>query len=360
MGSKFDDSLDRLKELSEYRFSPAPLHGRFRAKLDANENWHIPEESLRRIIREAATQVDAREYPTGITGELQAALAKHLRIPAESIIPTQGADQGIDLLSQTFLRRDDKALIVGPTYSFYQLRAAIAEAQCVEIDMNKDLSLPVESILDQSKDASVVFVCSPNNPTGNQFSASEVTQVCDGFSGLVVLDEAYVDFAQDSLMHAVINLKNLVVLRTFSKAFGLANLRLGFIIANPEWAQLLLDRAQYPYPISSLVAAIAIQLLKEFQLVEKGVVSLKKERTWLFEQLRKIEGVKALDSQANFILANLPVEVEEAQEQLLERGIAVKKIGRVLDLPNCVRVTVGTLEMNSIFLDSLKEVLKNA
>jgi histidinol-phosphate aminotransferase len=360
MGSKFDDSLVRLKELSEYRFPPRPKQGGFRAKLDANENWHIPAETLRRAMSQAATQVDAREYGTGTTQRLQRAIAEHLHISPESIIPTEGADQGIDLLSRVFLRRGDRALIVGPTYSFYRLRAAIAEAQCIEIEMNKDLSLPVDSILSQSKETSAVFVCSPNNPTGNQFDTKELMRVCDGFSGVVILDEAYVEFAQESLVHETANRENLVILRTFSKAFGLANLRLGFIVANPELAQLLLDRVQYPYPISSLVAEVAIHLLKEFQPVERGIESLREERTLLLEQLRKIKGIKALDSQTNFILLDLPAEVDQVHAQLLERGVAVKKIGRVLDLRNCVRVTVGTKEMNSIFVDSLKDVLNSA
>jgi histidinol-phosphate aminotransferase len=333
---------------------------RVRVKLDANENWHIQQEILRDLMSKAISQVDARGYPVGIVEELQRTLAEHLETPAESVIPTQGADQGIDLLCQTFLQRYDRALVVGPTYSFYKLRTAIAEAQCIEVSMNKDLSLPVNKILSQGKDAAVVFLCSPNNPTGNQFSADDIMRVCEGFSGLVVLDEAYVDFAQRSLVQEVERHRNLAVLRTFSKAFGLANLRLGFIIANPEWAPFFLNRAQYPYPVSSVVATIAIQLLREFHLVRAGVESLRNERTWLLEQLRKITDVEALQSQANFILINLPIEARKAHKQLLERGVATKEIGEALNLPNCIRVTVGTREMNLVFLQTLNEVLNDA
>jgi histidinol-phosphate aminotransferase len=357
---KLENSLYRLKTLSEYRFSSDISLDRIRVKLDANENWHIPEEALRGLVSKAMKQVDVRKYPLRIVEELRAAIAKHLRIPAESIIPTQGSDQGIDLLCQVFLRQEDRALIVGPTYAYYELRAAIAEAQCVQVSMNEDLSLPVESVLSQGKDAAVVFVCSPNNPTGNQFSASDIMRLCDGFSGLVVLDEAYVDFAQESLVREVLHRRNLAVLRTFSKAFGLANLRLGFIIANPEWASFFLNRVQYPYPVSSLIASIASQLLQEFELIENGLKSLRNERTRLLEELRKIKGVEALDSQANFILANLPIEAGKAHRQLLERGIATKEVGQVLNLPNCIRVTVGTREMNLSFLESLSKVLNYA
>ena len=226
--------------------------------------------------------------------------------------------------------------------------------------MNRDLTLPVENILAHSKDASILFVCSPNNPTGHQFIARDITRACDEFEGLVVLDEAYVEFTHGTLAQEVARRKNMVVLRTFSKAFALANLRLGYIIANPEWAPLFRDRVQYPYPINSIAANMAIQLLQNFQLVKGCVESIKKERKWLLEQLREINGINALDSQTNFILVNLPANLEKVHGQLLDRGIATKKIGQVLDLPNCIRVTVGTREMNTTFLEALREVLKDA
>ena len=315
---------------------------------------------MHKLLRRAIDHVDPRAYPLGIVDELRTSLANHLRIPAESIVPTQGADQGIDIICQAFLRHNDRALIVEPTFPLYKLRASVAEAQCIDISMNRDLSLPVERILNESENATVVFICSPNNPTANQFAASDIIRVCDRFSGLVILDEAYVDFAKESPVHEITRRRNLVVLRTFSKAFGLANLRLGFIIAHPEWAPLILDRVQYPYPLSSLVAALAVQLLKNFNLVKKSVESLKNERAWLLEQIRKIDGVKTLGSQTNFILTSLPIDAAEAHMQLLERGIATKKIGQILDLPNCIRVTIGTRKMNLLFLKSLREVLNRA
>jgi histidinol-phosphate aminotransferase len=320
----------------------------------------MSERKLNALMSKAIELIDAREYPLGVVEELCSALATHLHISPESIIPTQGADQAIDLLCQTFLRQDHQALIVTPTYSFYELRTAIANAQTIEVSMNKDLSLPVDTILSKGKDAAIIFLCSPNNPTGNQFSAADIIRICDNFPGLVVLDEAYVEYARENLVREVAHRRNLAVLRTFSKAFGLANLRLGFIIANPEWAPSFLDRVQYPYPVSSLVAAIAIQLLKQFQLVEDAVKATRRERALLLEGLRKIRGITALDSQSNFILANLPLNAGKAHKQLLERGIATKKIGQILDLPNCIRVTVGTHEMNSILLESLNEMLSHA
>ncbi len=348
-----------LKALEGYSFSFDPKAVSVRVKLDANENWHIPAHELQRLVREAVEELDVRKYPLGIAEELCSALGKHLSVPVEAIIPTQGADQGIDLLCQAFLRQADKAIIVGPTYSFYKLRAAVTGAQCIGITLNKDLSLPVDSILNAAKEGGIVFLCSPNNPTGNQFSLDQVLQLLEATPTLVVVDEAYVDFAPQTLVREVMKHRNLVVLRTFSKAFGLAGLRLGLIIAHPDWAAAFFDHVQYPYPVSGLPAAVALRLLQEFQIVKRGIESLKRERTSLRDRLAKDLGVEAPSSDANFILANLPIDASKAHRALLERGIATKKIGPVLNLANCIRITVGTQEMNSAFLEALGEILSD-
>lgn len=360
MGRWLDDRLSILKAREAYEFGLNVTADSVRAKLDANENWHIPAEELRRLVREAVAQLDVRKYPVGMVDEVRVAIAKHLNLPEEMIIPTEGADQGIDLLCQAFLREGDRALIVSPTYSFYGLRAALAGAKCTEISLNDDFSLPVDRILRGAKDGGMIFICSPNNPTGNQFSTDDLLRISESFPGLIVIDEAYVDFAPDSLVNEVLTRRNLAVLRTFSKAFGLADLRLGFIVTHPDWAPLFKERVQYPYPLSSMAIAIALRLLQEFQLVKKGIESLKQERAWLFQELTQITGVEPLSSQANFILLNLPIDASRVHMGLLERGIATKKIGRILNLPNCIRVTVGTREMNSDFLWALKAVLSDA
>jgi histidinol-phosphate aminotransferase len=355
-----DDRLSTLKSRESYSFSLNTKAKNIRAKLDANENWLIPAEDVHRLVREAVAHVDVRRYPLGMVEELRAAVAAHLSLSERMIVPTQGADQGIDLLAQGFLREGNRATIVGPTYSFYELRASLAGARCSEVSLNDDFSLPVDIILKEANDEGIIFVCSPNNPTGNQFAYDGIIRLSENFHGLVVLDEAYVDFASNSLVKEVENRRNLVILRTFSKAYGLADIRLGLIIAHPDWASLILDRIQYPYPLSSVAASIALRMLQEFRLVENSIASLKKERAWLLEQLKDVNGVRAFDSQTNFVLLNLPIDAPRAFNALLERGIATKKVGRILNLANCIRVTVGTREMNSGFLESLRAVLNDA
>lgn len=355
MGQWLDEKIAAIGELDAYAVTSAKQT--FRAKLDANENWHIPAEAVIDIVRGAAASVDIRAYPLGVVKELCAAVATRLNLPEESIIPTQGADQGIDLICQAFLRSGEKAAIVSPTYSFYRLRSTFAGGRSVQVNLNDDFSLPIEKILEEAESSGVIFLCSPNNPTGNQFQKHEVLRLCEEFSGLLVIDEAYVDFAPYSVVEETKHRRNLVVLRTFSKAFGLADLRLGIIVANPSWAPSFLNRAQYPYPISGLAATVAIRLLGNFALVQERVESLKRERSWFTQQLRQIEGVKVFDSQANFVLINMPIDYGMVHENLLKVGISTKSVGRVLNLANCIRVTVGTREMNTAFLDALTELI---
>lgn len=359
MGQWLDERISRLSRFDAYSFSLESDLPNLRAKLDANENWHIPAEEMQRIVYDALAKIDIREYPLGAVQELSAVAAHYLGLPTGSIVSTAGADQGIDLICQAFLRGGDKAVIVGPTYSFYRLRSSLAGARCVEVSLNPDFSLPVERILNKAGKSGVIFVCSPNNPTGNQFPTNDLLRLCDGFPGLIVLDEAYVDFATKSVARETTHRRNLVILRTFSKAFGLADLRLGLVIANSSWAPTFLDRVQYPYPVSGLAAIIALSLLREIRIVNDGIESLKRERAWLLQQLGQINGVQALPSQTNFVLVNLPTSYETAHVELCKRGIATKKIGRVLSLSNCIRVTVGTSDMNRAFCDALVEVLSD-
>ncbi len=360
MGQWLNDRLSILKAMEGYSFGSGFRADTVRVKLDANENWHIPKEKIQRLIRESLAEVDVRKYPLGLLDNLRTDLAKHFSLPEDAIVPTQGSDQGIDLLCQAFLQPGDRALIVSPTYSFYRLRSRVAGAQSVEISLNPDLSLPVDGILSAAKDGGIIFLCSPNNPTGNQYPTDDVLRLADATPGLVVVDEAYVDFGSQSLVKELRDRRNLVVLRTFSKAFGLADLRLGLVIAHPEWASSFLENVQYPYPLSSITILVALRLLREFQLVERGIESLKRERTWLREKLLEFAGGEPLPSDANFVLTNFPLDAAKVHRALLERGIATKRVGHVLNLPNCIRVTVGTREMNSTFLEALKEILSVA
>ncbi len=356
MADWLGQKLARLEGWAGYSTN-APVAA-VRAKLDANENHLVPLEEIRRLTVEAAEEIDARRYPEDALGEMGRALGRHLGLPPGCIVPCSGADQAIDLLCQSFLERGERVVAVGPTFSVYRVRAALAGARYEEVPMGDDLSLPVDRVLEGGRDG-IAFVCSPNNPTGNQFRREEVAALLDSFEGLVVLDEAYVDFADWSLVKMVRERDNLAVLRTFSKAFGIAGLRLGYMAASEGWAGKFLEKVQYPYPLNSVSVAVARRLLEEYATVQRWTEAVRRERAWLAGELRKA-GAGVLDSKANFLLADLPADYQRCHERLMEMGVLTRKIGPVLRMRNCLRVTVGDREMNECLLRSLEEVLRDA
>jgi len=325
-------------------------------RLDHNENWHVSAEEIREVVAEALSQLDIRRYPEEGFGELLGLVGSRFGVPRESLVLTSGADQGIDLLCQAFLKGGETAYIVTPTFSFYALRASLAGSRVKELEMNGDLTLPLKKV-DELGEGGLLFICSPNNPTGNQFARSEILHAVESFKGLVVLDEAYADFAPYDLIREAPKRRNLVVLRTFSKAFGMAGLRLGCMVTNPALARQFNTKIQYPYPISSFSLAVASRILGNPELTRRGVESTIAQRKRLTEELRKLGEVRVLESQANFVLASTPLKSEVLRKKLLEKQVAVKSIGDTLGLSGCVRITVGTKPMNDKLLKAMEGAL---
>jgi len=351
-----EERLSRLQRWEGYQHSVESREG-VQSKLDANENWHLPRAEIREALSTSAEHLDPRSYPDLADTNLAKEVSAQIGVPSESVIPCAGADQAIDLICQAFLGPGDNAVIVSPTFSMYRLRAIIAGAECACVQMLPDLGLPVAEILRRGGPGGVAFICSPNNPTGNQFNRADVEQVLDSFQGLVVLDEAYVEFASYSLSRRVRQRRNLAVLRTFSKAYGMAGLRLGYIVANEEWAPEFLAKVQYPYPVSGVAVAMAIAMLKDRSRIEQWVGKVRNERVWLTRRLRAIPGIVVVDSEANFLMASLPVDSGEVHKRLLAAGVSTRKLGDVLDFPNCLRITVGTRRMNKQLLEELRGIV---
>lgn len=360
MADWFEQRLARLGGWNEYRYSTEGPKRRMRASLDANENWHVPEREVRSALKEAVAATDVRSYPKGAIEELRKGISRRVGVTADSVIPCSGGDQAIDLLCQAFLGAGDSVKIVSPTFAMYRLRAAIAGATCVEIPMGEGFVLPLEELKRRGGEGGLLFICSPNNPTGTQFAEAEVLDAVESFDGLVVLDEAYVEFADFSLSGRVAEFKNLAVLRTFSKAYGMAGLRLGYILANESWAPQFLGRVQYPYPVSSIAALTALSLMRRPSLVLKWVASVKRERGWLSRELLKLRGVRVAESKANFVMVSVPTDSALAHSELQRRGVATRDVGDVPGMRNCLRITVGTRRMNALLLRALKEVLRDA
>jgi histidinol-phosphate aminotransferase len=203
----------------------------------------------------------------------------------------------------------------------------------------------------------MIVLCNPNNPTGNQFDKLAVLKLIEDFNGLVVIDEAYVDFGRYSLVEKTMDFENLLILRTFSKANALAGLRLGFAISSSDIAKILNQCYQMPYPVSHFNLKIGSKILDYEDLIKKTVNQIKDTRGKLIDALNDIRGVNAFPSDSNFVLFDIEIGFQRVYDALLRKGIIIRKIGRVPGFKNCLRVTVAPENKMLLFIEALKEVL---
>ena len=326
-------------------------------KLDSNENFFIPRDKLARLVMESVEELDPRIYPQEEELELRERLSTYVKVPADCIAVGNGSDELMERVARLFLESGEQALSILPTFSMYRHAIKLQKAELLEVPLREDFSLDVNSLLSKaSSKARILFLCSPNNPTANQFKTSEVRYLVENFPGIVVVDEAYVEFAENSIIQLTRKFENLIVLRTFSKAFGLAGLRLGYCVADAEIAGALSKNVGLPYPVNTIALKVGAKILEKVDFMEKAVKQVKVERGKLLKNLNSIDGVKAFESQTNFVLFKTDKPSAEVYQGLLERGIIVKNLGTILKFNNCFRATVGLPEMNARLTEALKEV----
>ena len=244
-------------------------------------------------------------------------------------------------------------------FKFY---TSINGGKFVSVLLNNDFTLNVNKILEKvkSEKLKLLFITSPNNPTGNQFLKQEIENIIqESENCVVVLDEAYADFADYSLMHLVTEFDNLIVTRSFSKVFGMAGLRVGYLVTNEKISDYFL-RVKSPYNVNFIGYFMIPKILTNWNIIEEAISKIKEEREVLYNELKKINGImKAYESKANFILIKLTDEYNalEVQEKLMSRGIIVRYRGALPLLENCLRISVGTRDMNQQVLFNLKQIL---
>ncbi|MEM2994838.1 MAG: histidinol-phosphate transaminase [Candidatus Bathyarchaeia archaeon] len=329
-------------------------------KLDLNENLGIEENFLRELLVSAFEDVDVRLYPPPHGMLAVRAISKFYGFSEDMVAVGNGSDELLDSIAKTFVRKESNVLIVEPTFPIYEFAVKLYGGNTIKIFLEPNFELNVEKILEWNGKASLLFLCSPNNPTGNQFRKEYVKALLEGFDGLIVVDEAYVEFAKYSVSEWTKNFDNVIVLRTFSKAFGLAGIRAGFAVSNPPIIKYL-RRVVHPFHLNTLTQKIVASALQNWKYFKEKIDYIVKEREWLFKELKAIEGVTPYPSDANFILfriAKKGLASSAVARKLLDRKIFVKDRGMFPLLENCIRVTVGTREMNRIFIDNLREVLK--
>jgi len=327
------------------------------AKLNLNENFFIPRKKLHELIVEALEDLDPRLYPQDEEEKLREKIGEYVGLPAPNIVVGNGGDGILERVAHLFLGKGEQAITISPTFSMYRFVVNLQKAKLTEVPLKEDFSLDVDRLLSSvTSRTKVLFLCSPNNPTGNQFGIDEIKSLAESFQGVVVVDEAYVEFADYSVTSLVKKYENLVVVRTFSKAFGLAGLRLGYGVADVEIAKALSECVSPPFSVNTISLKVGVKILENIGIMERAIRKVKAEREKMVKALGGIDGVEAFNSKANFVLFKTERPLDYVYNRLLQRGVLVRKIGTVLGFQNCFRATVGLPWMNAKLIDALKEV----
>lgn len=336
----------------QYGLSPADI-----VKLNFNENLYMPREKLVALLKQVAEECDLRLYPQEEEEKLREAIIEYLMLPQGCVAIGNSSDEVMDRITRLFLEKGDKAVTFAPTFSVFRFCVKYQDAVYVEVPLREGFRLDVDAMREAfTPGANLLYLCSPNNPTGNQFGLGEVEALIEDFPGIVLVDEAYGEYADYSVVSLIRKYENLVVLRTFSKAFGLAGLRLGYAVANPLLARAV-NKIPAPYAINIVTLTMGRKLLENVGIMREAVAALKAERGKLINALNEIRGVEAFDSRANFVLFNTSKLYEDVYVNMLKCGLVIKKLGKLLEYSNCLRVTVGLPDMNAKLLNALREYL---
>jgi histidinol-phosphate aminotransferase len=338
---------ENIKRLTPYSSARSEFSGAAQIYLDANEN------SFGSPLGE-----NYHRYPDPLQTEIKRVISDRQNVETDQIFLGNGSDEAIDLLFRIFCEpRSDNVLICPPTYGMYAVSAAINAVETKRAALTKDFRLDFQAIENQiDARTKLLFICSPNNPTGNSFPREEILQLIESFGGIVVVDEAYIHFSRsESLVSEINRFRNLVVLQTFSKAWGLAGARVGLAFAAAETIALF-NRVKPPYNISQPAQEAILRAFGSSAKVEETIAEIVSEREKLIEKLSEISRVeKIYPTDANFVLVKT-AEAEKIYRFLLDEKIVVRDRSRVELCAGCLRITVGTPEENESLLRALKKL----
>jgi histidinol-phosphate aminotransferase len=329
-------------------------------KLNQNENpYDVPEPLKRRVVEQALARPWSR-YPEFDPTALLEALAQASGWKSDGILLGNGSNELIEALLRVSVGPGTPVVIPEPSFSLYALLARILGGDVVAVPLGPQLEYDAAELRSVSggTGAALTIVCSPNNPTGGVLPLEELRRLADEAPGLVVVDEAYHEFAGFSAAPLLAGHPNLIVLRTFSKALSLAGLRVGYLLAAPELVREI-AKARLPYSLDFVAQAAALAVLEEPGVLRANVERLVAAREALLHELYRIPGVKPYPSRANFILIELPdADPKAVFESLCERGVLIRDVSGYPRLERCLRATVGTDEENAALVQALRFALE--
>ncbi|HAF27908.1 MAG TPA: histidinol-phosphate transaminase [Bacteroidales bacterium] len=330
---------ENIRKLKPYQSAREELKDKDSILLDANEN---------------PFPIGYNRYPDPLQRELKSEIGKQMKISTNKIFLGNGSDEIIDLLIRAFCEPgNDSILINVPTYGMYEVCANINDIDVIKVELDKVFQLNLNQIFEKMPKAKIMFICSPNNPTGNIIKREGILKLLHNFNGIVVIDEAYIDFADEpGFLNELSQFPNLVILQTFSKARAMAGIRLGMAFMNAEIVQIL-TKIKYPYNISLLTQKAALKAL-EVDAVNSGIKTVLEQKKWLISELQKLKIVcKIWPSDANFLLVQFKNH-KQVFEFLLKEGIIVRNRSNEPNCDGCLRITIGKSLENLMLITVLK------
>ncbi len=337
---------ENIRRMKPYASARSEFDGMANVFLDANEN----------SLGSASNKLYNR-YPDPLQKKLRQKIAVLKRLDPSQIFLGNGSDEPIDLLIRACCDPGQHNIIImPPTYGMYEVAAAINNVHIYKVPLTTSFEIDTKKVLDSvDEQTRIIFICSPNNPTGNLMDRKSVKEILNAFSGLVVVDEAYIDFSSgNSFLPALKDFPNLIVLQTFSKAWGLAALRLGMALASEEIINLL-NKIKPPYNINNATAELVCDALDDRLFINKSVSLINIERSRLTRLLSTVDEVeKIFESDANFLLVKVK-QADALYQYLIGLGIIVRNRSNELHCSGCLRITVGTVEENDQLINAIKK-----
>ena len=346
MKFKLEDLVrENIKKLKPYSSARHEFKGEASVFLDANENSYG-----------SPLQENFNRYPDPLQWQLKLSIAGIKDITAENIFIGNGSDEVIDLAYRVFCEpRKDNVIICPPTYGMYKVSANINDVEIKKVNLTNEFQLDVEGILEATdENTKLLFICSPNNPTGNNMRRSDIEMLLNNFNGLIIIDEAYINFSkQKTFIKEFTEYPNLIVMQTLSKAWGLASLRLGLAFASLDIIDLF-NKVKPPYNINNASQQLAREALQNSQQVNNWIKETIEQRNFLDQNLSTLSYVdKIYESDANFLLLKVK-DANKLYNYLSENKIVIRNRSKEVNCENCLRITVGTPQENLELIKTLK------
>lgn len=335
-----------VKELQPYVVNPVVCS----VKLDANEG---NKDLFKDLIKDIGDDFYLNLYPDDNYTQLKEAIVNYIGCKIENISVGNGSSELLDLCVKTFVDTNELILSLDPTFSMYSIYAKIVNSRYIGAGEGNDFTINVDDVIKsiEENDPKLTIICNPNNPTGTTIKRDDVLRIVKSTDNVVIVDEAYMEFSNESVVDEIENYDNLIVVKTMSKAFSMAGIRTGYLIANEQLVKTI-EKVRPPYNLNSISALLATKALKQKDKMLSYVENLKVEREKIYEKLLDM-GVKAYKSGANFVFFSSPID--NLAEKLIDNDVLIRKFGGKLD--NYYRVTVGSPKENEAFLNAMKKIV---